>query len=681
MKFRILGTLEISAAGRQLDCAASKPRTVLGLLLCRANRIVPVPVLREALWDGAPPRTAHKNLQSYVSALRALLGTGGVQVLHRPPGYLLRIEPERLDALRFTDLARQGRLAAREGRTSAAAELLGQAIRLWRGPVLPDLAPVPAIAAEAATLRERYLVAYEDWAEASLALGRHADLVDGLDELCWEHPFRERLRHAQMLALYRAGRQTEALAQFDAHRQALARELGLTPSPLLTRLHEAILTGDPGLAVEPPGRARPVPPRCAVTEVELARDVADFTGRAREVGTLLDILGAATPATVVTVSGAAGVGKTALAVHCAHRLGARYPDGRVLVRLRAPDGRPRTVADVVSELLHGLGRPPEPAVAERSPEPPEPAVERRPPEPAGGGSTAVGARWSSAAGGGSTAALLREATAGRRVLFVFDDAAGEEQVGPLLAAAGDAAVLITGRRRPTALESAAHLRLEPMTVPESLSLLSRLVGAGRVAAEAAAAQRLAEICDGLPLAVRIAGAKLAAVPHLPLSRYADRLSDEHRVLEQLRAGDRQVRTRLVRWLDEAAPDDRAALRRLAACDGPEFTAAEAAAALGLDAVRTEVVLERLVEAHLVEAHPVAPHLLAVPTAEVQAHAAAPADGTVVGDGLTFALPGLLRALLRDGGAPQATGALSSTGALPATGVLPGTGAPRVGPEP
>lgn len=599
--FKILGTLEWSAAGQHVHCGALKPRVVLALLLCQANRVVPVSVLREALWDGEPPRTAHKNLQSYVSTLRTLLAGAdgsdveGVGLVHRPPGYLLRIGPERLDALHFMDLARRGRLAARAAETATAADLLGQAVRLWRGPVLPDLVSVPAIAAEAAHLRERYLVAYEDWAEASLALGRHADLIDGLDELCWAHPFRERLRHAQMLALYRAGRQTEALSQFDAIRQALARELGLAPSPLLTRLYEAILVGDPSLEVDTPGRARPVAPRCAAVEAAFARDIPDFTARAREVDAVLDVLGAERPAAVMTVAGPAGVGKTALAVRCVHRLAGRYPDGRVLVRLRAPDGRPRPETDVVAELLEGLGRVP-------------------------------------ASGERALPASLREATASRRVLFVLDDASSEEQVRSLLAAAGEAAVLVTGRRRLTGLETAAHLRLEPMTATESVSLLGRLVGPERVAADGVAARRLAELCGGLPLAVRIVGAKLAALPHLPLARYAVRLADQRQLLDQLRAGDLQLRSRLGSWLAETAPDDRAALRRLAAQAGPEFTIVEVAEAFGVDAARAEAAVEQLIEANFVEAR----------TAEVEAHATGPA---------LFALPALLRVLLREGDVP------------------------------
>jgi len=575
VRIQILGPLAVTAGGRRVECEAAKPRTVLGLLLCRANRIVPVPVLRQALWDDAPPRAAQKNLQSYVSTLRAML-TDGVELHHRPPGYLLRIGPDQLDALHFADLTRQGRQAARDGATEATADLLGRALRLWRGPALPDLVDVPVIGAEVDHLMERRLTAYEDWAEASLTLGRDSELIDELDEVCWEHPFRERLRHAQMLALYRAGRQAEALARFAAVRQALARELGLGPGPLLTRLHDAILSGDPGLDVDPPGRARPSAPRYVAAEVDLLRDVADFTGRARPAAVLGEVLSTGPPAAVVTVTGAAGVGKTALAVHATHRLGARYPDGRVLVRLRAPDGHPRAAPDVLAELARALGYP------------------------------------------------LPDVTVDRRVLLVLDDADGPHQLRPLLAAAGDAAVLITARRRPAGLAD-VHLGLEPMTGPESVDLLGRLAGPARVAADPVAALRLAAACGGLPLVLRVAGAKLAALPHLTLARYADRLADGHQLLDQLAAGDPQVVRRLDGWLAQATPEDRAALHRLATGGGPEFTMAEAGALLGVDSPAAEAAVERLVEGHFAEVRS---------DAEVQAHAAAPTR---------FALHGPLRA--------------------------------------
>jgi hypothetical protein len=217
----------------------------------------------------------------------------------------------------------------------------------------------------------------------------------------------------------------------------------------------------------------------------------------------------------------------------------------------------------------------------------------------------------------------------RRVLVVLDDAAGEEQVRSVLAELGDAAVLVTSRRRLTGLETATHLRLEPLCAADGVRLLGRLAGEQRVAAEPQAAYRLVELCGGLPLALRIAGAKLCAVPHLPLARYADRLADERRVVDRLCAGDLRLRPRLSGWLSDVPPDDRDLLRRLATGAGTQFSAAEAAESLGDDVADVEDAIERLFEVHLVETR--------IP--EVQAHAAA--------DAVCFGLPPLLRALLRE----------------------------------
>jgi len=243
LKFGILGPLEAQEAGQHLYIGSHKQRVVLALLLCRANRIVSTVALDDAVWGATPPRTAHKNLQVYVSALRKTIGTGGPRLLHTPPGYTLRIEPEQLDVLQFHKFVEAGRRAASAGDAVTAASLLGQAIRVWRGPVLPELASVPAIAAEAKRLWDQYLYAYEDWAETMVDLGHHVQVVEGIDRLARRYPFRERLRRCQLLALYRSGRPTEALAQFEALRQLLARELGLSPSPVLARLYESILAG------------------------------------------------------------------------------------------------------------------------------------------------------------------------------------------------------------------------------------------------------------------------------------------------------------------------------------------------------------------------------------------------------------------------------------------------------
>ncbi|WP_432838233.1 BTAD domain-containing putative transcriptional regulator [Dactylosporangium sp. CA-092794] len=570
---------------------------MLGLLLCRANRTVSVAVLTEALWHDEPPRTAHKNIQVYGSALRKLLVAedgAGPRLRHNPPGYLIQIGPDQLDALQFAELARAGRIELRRGDAAAGADLLGQAVRLWRGPVLPELSSAQAVADEAEQLGEQYLSTYEDWAETKLALGHHTDLVEELNGLARHHPLRERLRHAQMLALYRSGRQTDALAQFDTMRQLLARELGLRPSPVLARLYEAILTGDPSLHVAALGRLRPASVRATTAErSSLIRDVGDFTGREHEVETLLDMVTRADHRGIAAISGPAGVGKTALAVHCAHRLGERFPDGRILGCLRASDGRARAAADVLGDLLRGIGL---------TGALPDTEEER--------------------------AALLRESTAGRVMLLVLDDAVSETQVRSVLAAAGDSVVLVTSRRHLGGLESATHLVLEPLPEAEAVRLLGLLIGPERVAAEPEAARRLAEVCCGLPLAIRIVGAKLAGLRHLTLARYAERLTDERRLLDELVAGDLQLRPRLAVSYQDLTPDDRAALDLLAALTAPTFAVPEIAGSLGTDVSRAEVTIERLIEAHLVEA---------VEADDVEAHSG----------GTRYSLSPLIRVFLRE----------------------------------
>ncbi|MFC4031840.1 BTAD domain-containing putative transcriptional regulator [Streptomyces polygonati] len=572
LRFGILGALEAHTGARALRLGPLKQRIVLGLLLCRANRVVSVDAFCDALWSGRPPRTAHKNLQVYVSALRKeLRGCGdrsddeGQALIRRPPGYLIQVRSEQLDLLRFEELARGGRLAVRGGDLTHAAHLLGTAVSMWRGPALSDLASVPALANEAEQLEERYLTVYEDWCQAELALGHHAQHVDDIDGLARRHPYRERLRHAQMLALYQSGRQTEALAQFEAMRQMLVRDLGMQPSPVLARLYEAILSGDAALDPSPAPQARPIVIRHDRTQ--LPADLADFTGRAAQVRRLTERVGspAANPVTVIT--GPPGVGKTALAVHGAHQVAERFPDGRLLVRLRTPQGRPRPAAEVLVELLRRIG------VSGQLPRGPQ-----------------------------ERAALYRTHLAELRMLVVLDGAFDEAQVRPMLPGAGESRAVVTSRRRLLGLEAAEHLDLPPMDEPEALDLLGRLIGAERAAAEPVTARLLVETCGLLPLPVRIVGANLAGLSHLTLAHYARRLADERQLLDELTAGDLRVRPRLESCYQDLHPHDRATLRRIGLLPDQPFGLREAAIALGTALPAAEKALESLMAAHLLLVH-------------------------------------------------------------------------------
>ncbi|MEU7908839.1 BTAD domain-containing putative transcriptional regulator [Actinoplanes sp. NPDC049118] len=598
LRYGILGSLEVLQNGRPLAIGARKQRIVLAVLLCRANTAVPVGALRDALWDDEPPRTAQKNLQVYVSGLRGLLGqrSDGARcdgpLRHHLPGYSIQVGPDQLDTLRQQQLARSGRQAMRDGAWQRAADTLGEAVRLWRGPVLPDLVTVPEVAAEADRLQAQHLTVLEDWAEANLALGRHADIVDALDPPSRQQPFRERLRRAQLLALYRSGRHTEAFAQYEAMRQQLSRELGLPPSPVLVGLYESMLRGDVDLHVpeSAPAVAAVSVPDGPAGHVNVPWDTPDFTGRAHETDALLGVLTAGRD-TVAVVSGAAGVGKTALAVHCAHRLADRFPDGRVMVSLRAPDGGPRLVPEVLGELLREFG------VTEPVPH--------------------------------DRAKLFRSVTARHRMLVILDDAVTESQVRSLLAATGGGAVVVTSRRQLVGLASAVRIGLEPLSDAEALELLGRLVGPERVTAQPAAVRRLLASCRGLPLALRIIGGKLDGLRHLPLDRYADRLADGRALLTELMAGDVDLRARLSVWYHDLRPDDRATLRLLAASAEPGASVSEVARGLGVEFAQAEAAVERLAEEHFVELQP----------AEVEAH-----DGHALPQ---FVLPPLVRSFVRD----------------------------------
>ncbi|MFB9603168.1 BTAD domain-containing putative transcriptional regulator [Streptomyces roseofulvus] len=470
----------------------------------------------------------------------------------------------------------EARQALDGGMVPEAVAKLRNALALWRGPVLAGNCG-SVIAAASAVLEERMLAATGQLAELRLAMGETEELIGDLRELTSHHPLRESFRGQLMLALHRAGRQAEALAEYAAIRRLLAEELGIDPGKQLSTLHEAILRGSPDLALPGPSRQphaptalHPLPARQA--PCTLPYDLTDFTGRDRELQLLIGQAGGQDAGTVriVAIDGMGGCGKTALAVHAAHRLAEAYPDGRIHADLRGftPEEEPRRPGAVIGSLLKCLSVP-----AEHIPE-----------------------------GLDDRVALWRATLAERRILLLLDNASDAAQVRPLLPASSGCLVLITSRNRLVGLDGAVSLSLGIPSAAEARALVTEALGAERAAKEPEAVDALVELCGRLPLALRIAATRLRSRPQWTVQHLVDRLRHSSRRLDELRSGDRSVEETL--WLSYRALDDehRKSFRLLARHSGAEIGASTAAALLGTRPHTAENVLEHLMDMHLVEQH-------------------------------------------------------------------------------
>ncbi|MFB4262199.1 BTAD domain-containing putative transcriptional regulator [Nonomuraea sp. GTA35] len=558
MEFRLLGPVEVWDGGQRVPLGGPKPRALLASLLLNPGRVVSVDRLVDLIWSDRAPDTARELVQTYVSALRRRLRAE--VIVTRPPGYLLHLNGARSDLQVFERFVADGRLAAEKGRHEEAEQALRAAEALWRGPALGGIGET--LQAEAARLEELRLAVVEERIAAELLLDRHGDLVAELTALVAAHPMRERIRAQLMTTLYRLGRSAEALAVFDDGRAKLAEELGLDPGPELRAVQEAVLRGDPSLS----GAAPPYLRRQFMPE-QLPPDVPDFTGRADVVGELTPVLaGSRTAPPVLIISGKGGVGKSAVAVHLAHRVAERYPDGQLFADLRGTSDTPATDQEVLGRFLRALG-------VEHEAQPESPA---------------------------ERAALYRSLLAQRQVLVVLDDARSEQQIRPLLPGGAGCAVLVTSRGRLAGLAGAQLTDLDMLDGEAALALLGAVAGAERVAAEPEAAREIVRLCGLLPLAVRTVGARLATRRHWPLATMAARLTDERRRLDELTAGDVEVRASVslsYRLLDEQG---RTAFRRLGLLRVPDFAPWIIAPLLDVPVKDAEDIAERLVDAQLVD---------------------------------------------------------------------------------
>jgi predicted ATPase/DNA-binding SARP family transcriptional activator len=567
VEFRVLGSLEVVAGGQPLDLGTPRQRTLLALLLVQAGGVVSSDRLVEDLWDGDPPATARHTLQGYVHRLRRVLGADAWRLTTRPPGYQLKVSTGELDAQRFQDLATAGRRALVRHHPQAAADQLTAGLSLWRGPLLADLDEVAALEPERVRLEALRLTALEDHIEADLALAGHGGLVAELEGLVADHPYRERLWGQLMLALYRSGRQADALQAFHRARQVLDEDLGIEPSRWLRRRQEQILLQDPVLEAPDP-TPPPRPPH------HLPAQRTSFVGRRRELAELQGLLQARR---LVCVTGPPGSGKTRLAVEVAASLLETFPHGAWFVSL-AEVTDPTLVRSAVATAL---------------------AVPELPERPA--------------------TQALTDHLRSRRLLLVLDNfehlLSAAVVVGELLDAAPGLRVLATSRT-PLRLSGEQEYPLAPLRLPRSDELATDPGGNDAVALFADRASAVdphfvlgadiaalvAEVVarlDGLPLAIELAAARLRL---FPLEELARRLSP---AVPLLVGGpvDHSIRQRSLRdaiaWSDQLLdPADQALLRRLGVFHGGFTLEAAEAVAHGPPVTDLMAGIATLVEASL-----------------------------------------------------------------------------------
>ncbi|SDJ17950.1 DNA-binding transcriptional activator of the SARP family [Lentzea albidocapillata subsp. violacea] len=559
LTFGVLGPLEVRRDGRAVHVNGPKLRALLATLLLRANSVVHKSVLVDRLWDEDPPPAGRKSLQMYVLRLRRMLGDGeGTVIETHPDGYLLRVPPDALDLTRFRMAVR----AASDAEPDGERALLSEALRCWRGPVLPDVGSeslhredVPPLAEELLRVRVRFY-------DVNLELGRHSEVIGELVRVTEEHPWHETFWAQLVEALHHNGRRADALRTYRTVRRRFADDLGVEPGARLRQAQLAALGADGGGA-----------PAAVPAVAQLPGGVTRFVGRRSAIARLDELAFAAGVSDHnIVISGPPGVGKTTLAVHVAHRWRARFPDGQLYVNLQGFAADPPLAASAA--LIRFLG-----ALGFRRDQMPAEVEEQ--------------------------AALLRSALTGRRMLLVLDNAADARQVRPLLPGQPGSVVLITSRHDLRGLvvdPGATGLVLEVLSGAESRAVLTDLVGAGRVEAESDALGRLADTCGGLPLALRIAGANLAADPGCSVADYVTELTAHDRVSALAIDGDERsaVRAAFDQSYLRLSSADRMLFRLLGVVPGQDIgvEAAAALAARGTSEIRR--AFDRLAAAGLLQ---------------------------------------------------------------------------------
>ncbi|OIJ96315.1 AfsR/SARP family transcriptional regulator [Streptomyces monashensis] len=609
---RLLGPFELEFGEQSVNPGGPRQRAVLAMLAINAGRLTPLCHLVDAVWGEDPPATARGQIQFCVSSLRKVfhrLGHAGA-IRTDPVGYALEVASDGIDRDVFLRKVSQARDGVAAGESERAADLLREALALWRGPALLGL-PSPILQRAATELDEHRIRVVQERIRLDLDLGQHDRVTAELRGLVEEHPLAEPFHVLLMLALYRSGRQADALEVARRARSVLLEELGVDPGCELQTLERAILNHDASLdfvashtaaplvssvarAVPPAsasafGGAQSVGPAAAsvpepcLSQDEQARDegaaprhlpasLGDFSGRESQVEAIKSIVVSARQSPhsrytvpIVAVSGPGGVGKTALAVRVAHELAELFPDGHLYADMQATQDQ-QPVANVASRFLFALG-----VRGEALPDEPQERL-----------------------------ALLRSQLAERQVLIVLDDVALERHVKALLPGGAGCAVIITSRVRLSGLDGAHQIDLDVFDDEQSREMIRRIVGRDRVAEDPAATSELLQLCGGLPLALRIAGARLAARPHWPVSKFVRRLSNEARCLDEFSHNGVELRSSISMTYDGLDSAARLLFRRCALIRSADFPAWIAAALLDTDIVEAEDLLEQLVDARLID---------------------------------------------------------------------------------
>ncbi|MEY9855511.1 DNA-binding SARP family transcriptional activator [Catenulispora sp. GAS73] len=598
MRFAILGPTTVDHGAGPEELPPGIPESVLVVLLLSSPRAVQLDVLIDAVWPERTPMAAVESLRNHLSRLRRFLGPVLAERLTtRPSGYLIDLDGVGFDVAEFLELSRQGRRLASGGVWTESAKVLTAAQELWRGEPLAGRIVGLDLASRLRALREERLLVQTVRIDADLRLGRHREVVGELLDLTATQPLHEPAWRQLSLALYRAGRQADALEAFRRLRNLLDEQLGVEPSVELRDLYQRMLNQDPALSadveegsdsvdsasdpvVKPQPSASasvPMPPAAEVIAVaQLPALIGDFTGRDEQIRFLHEAItvrsGRAGQVPVAVITGGGGLGKTSLAVAAAHQVADQFPDGNLFVDLHGMDAATRDPGEVLRQWLVDLGTPAE-AV-------PVDAEARQ--------------------------ARFRSLTHGKRLLVVVDNARNAAQVLPLLPASPGSAVLVTSRSRLSDLPATARLDLEPMSAVEALNMLGELVGVERLRAEPQATDDILRVCAGLPLALRIVGARLQARRSWPVQALATRLDDEHRRLDELRIGDLAARASFevsFRGLPAGArPESSPALvfTLLGLVGGPDISVAAVAALAGVSLDDAEDALDVLLDAHLVD---------------------------------------------------------------------------------